>query len=143
MRPHVSTLTFTGGADMLILPKKNPVSYELCNQTVTVYHQIKDEKGKVTGYTRTVHNRAFMDFKKTQNVDKTGSSEVNSFLLIIPGSVQSVFVGDKVYLGIGPDVTDSKGWAALMPSTLAGLEVVRSADPKYWQGQIVHTEAGG
>ena len=48
------------------------------------------------------HTPAFLDFKKTQNVDKTGSKEANSFLLVIPCSEQGVFVGDKVLLGSGP-----------------------------------------
>ena len=127
----------------LILPKKNPVSYELCNQTVTVYHQVKNEKGVITGYTQAVHTHAFLDFKKTQNVDKTGSKEVNSFLLVIPGDKQSVFTGDKVMLGVGPIVNDAESWSNLIPTKVPGLCVVRSADPKFWRGRMVHTEAGG
>lgn len=65
---------------MPILRRTNPLNYALCNQTVTVYHQ--DPKTKVV--TRTVYNHAFLEFKKTQNVDKTGSTESNSFLLVIP-----------------------------------------------------------
>ena len=64
---------------------KCPVNYDLCNQTVTVYHQSGSD-----AYTRKVFTNAFLDFKKTQNVDKTGSSETNSFLLVIPGSTVPV-----------------------------------------------------
>lgn len=46
-----------------------PVDYRLCNQTVTVYHRDGDK------VTRTVHDKAFLDYKKTENVDKTGSKE--------------------------------------------------------------------
>lgn len=115
-----------------------PVDYRLCNQTVTVYHKDGD------AYTRKViAHGAFLDFKKTQSVDKTGSMEANSFLLVIPGDTQAVFVGDKVILGEGPEISDSKAWAAFIPAKVPGLVVVSYADPKYWNGKLVHTEAGG
>ena len=114
-----------------------PVDYRLCNQTVTVYHNGGDT------YTRTVYEQAFLDFKKTQSVDKTGSKEANSFLLVIPGDTQAVFVGDKVMMGAGPEITTRDEWASFIPSKVPGLVVVSYADPKYWNGQIIHTEAGG
>ena len=67
---------------MIVVKIKNracPLDYMMCNQTVTVYHKDGDS------YIRTVHENAFLDFKKTQSVDKTGSQEANSFLLVIPG----------------------------------------------------------
>ena len=115
-----------------------PVDYSLCNQTVTVYHR----SGQDT-YTRKVFTNAFLDFKKTQNVDKTGSSEVNRFLLIIPGADAPVAVGDKVLLGEGPEVNTQAEWSALIPVEVPGLVVIKYVDPKYWNGSVVHTEAGG
>ena len=114
-----------------------PVNYSLCNQTVTVYHKDGDK------YTRTVHDRAFLDFRKTLTTDKTGSKESNSFLLVIPGAVQPVFVDDKVLLGEGPIIDSREAWAAFVPAKVPGLVVVSYVDPKYWNGQLVHTEAGG
>ena len=115
-----------------------PVDYSrLCRQTVTVYHQ-EGEK-----YLRTVYDKAFLDYKKTVTVDKTGSKEANSFLLVIPGSTQTVFAYDKVFDGIGPEIPDRKAWEAFRPTSVPGLVVVSYADPKKWNGQIVHTEAGG
>ncbi len=114
-----------------------PIDYRLCNQTVTVYHPDGDK------YVRKVYDKAFLDFRKTQTVDKTGSKEANSFLLIIPGATQAVFVGDKVLLGKGSEITDRVAWAACIPSKVPGLVVVSYADPKYWNGKLVHTEAGG
>lgn len=114
-----------------------PVDYRMCTQTVTVYHKDGDK------YTRTVHERAFLDYKKTQTVDRTGSKEANSFTLVIPGNSQTVFVGDKVYDGIGPEIADREAWAAFIPAKVPGLVVVSYADPKKWNGNIVHTEAGG
>ena len=123
---------------MLSVRPHPPVDYSKCDQTVTVYHW----DGK-QDYTRTVFRRAFLDFKKTQNTDKTGSREVNSFLLVIPCDSQPVFVGDKVLLGEGPEAATREDWAALIPSKVPGLVVVQYVDPKYWQGKMVHVEAGG
>ena len=114
-----------------------PVDYRMCNQTVTVY---RAEAGK---YTRTVYKRAFLEFRKTQTVEKTGSKEANSFLLVIPGSKQAVFIGDRVLLGDGPEITSREEWSAFIPSKVSGLVVVTYVDPKYWNSEIVHTEAGG
>lgn len=122
---------------MLMLRPTCPVDYRMCTQTVTVYHKNGNE------YIRTVHKRAFLDHKKTQTVDKTGSKEANAFLLVIPGAVQSVFVGDKVYDGVGPEIADRDAWLNFIPVNVPGLVVVSYADPKKWNGQIVHTEAGG
>lgn len=122
---------------MLIRRTSCPINYQMCQQTVTVYHKNGDI------YTRTVHDRAFLDFRKNQTVDKTGSKETNSFLLVIPCDHQTVFVGDKVLLGTGPEVATREAWAALIPSTTPGLVVVKYVDPKYWGTQMVHVEAGG
>lgn len=119
---------------MLMRKNTNPVDYRLCKQTVTVYHKDGDT------YTRTVYKKAFLDFRKNQTVDKTGSKESNSFLLVIPCDSQTVFVGDKVMLGEGPEISS---WAALVPATTPNLVVVKYVDPKYWGTQMVHVEAGG
>ena len=122
---------------MLSVRRNCPIDYRLCNQTVTVYHR---DGG---AYTRKVYENAFLDFKKTENVDKTGGHETNSFLLVIPGSKQTVFVGDKVQIGIGAEITTRETWSELVPTKVPGLVVVEYVDPKYWNGKIVHTEAGG
>ena len=122
---------------MLCVRPHPPVDYSKCNQTVTVYHTDN------ATYAKHVFTRAFLDFKKTQNVDKTGSSEVNSFLLVIPCDSQPVFVGDKVLLGEGPDVTTAAEWREFIPAKVPGLVTVKYVDPKCWQGRMVHVEAGG
>ncbi|MCI5561776.1 MAG: hypothetical protein MR393_01355 [Intestinimonas massiliensis] len=122
---------------MLCVRSRPPVDYSKCNQTVTIYH---NEGGT---YTRTVHRKAFLDFKKTENTDKTGSRESNSFLLVIPCDSQPVFVEDKVLLGEGPEVTTREAWADLIPSKMPNLVVAKYVDPKYWNGKLVHVEAGG
>lgn len=118
---------------------KNPAApdYRLCNMTVTVFHR-QDET-----YSKQVFYNAFLDFKKTQNTDKTGQSEVNSFLLVMPCEKQTVFVGDKVVLGEWEDITSPGQWAAFIPSKVQGLVVVRYVDVKYCGGRLTHIEAGG
>lgn len=123
---------------MLFLRNTNPINYDLlCKQTVTVYRKEGEE------YIRKVYDKAFLDYKKTQTVDKTGSKDANSFLLVIPGSTQAVFTGDRVILGVGPEITNREDWASFIPSKVNGLVVVSYVDPKYWNGELVHTEAGG
>lgn len=138
MRLPDGILTSTGGDCVLFMRKANPINYDLlCRQTVTVYRK-EDDK-----YTRTVHTKAFLDFKKTQSVDKVGSTETNSFLLVIPGASQTVFIDDKVLLGEGPEISTREEWAKFIPANVAGLVVVKYVDPKYWGEKMVHTEAGG
>lgn len=114
-----------------------PVSYEKCNQTVTVYHKDGEQ------YARTVFENAFLDHKVVQSVDKTGSSTANTFLLVIPCAEQVVFQGDKVLLGVGDEINTREEWAAFIPAKVSGLSVVRYVDCKYWQGKMCHLEAGG
>ena len=124
---------------MLSVRPRPPADYAKCNQTVTIYHQ---EAPGV--YTRTVIERgAFLDFKKTQNMDKIGSHEVNSFLLVVPCAESCVSVGDKVLLGKGPEISTREEWAAFIPAKVPGLVVVKYVDPKFWNGKMVHVEAGG
>lgn len=122
---------------MLMRKDTCPVDYRMCRQTVTVYHKDGDI------YTRTVHDRAFLDFRKNQTVDKTGSKESNAFLLVIPCSEQVVFVGDKVMLGEGPQISNREEWATFIPAKVPGLVVVSYVDQKYWGAEMVHVEAGG
>lgn len=124
---------------MLRVKPHPPLDYSKCNQTVTIYHQTAPGS-----YTRTVVERgAFLDFKKTRNMDKIGSHEGNSFLLVAPCSAQCVFVGDKVLLGEGPEITTREAWASFIPAKVPGLVVVQYVAPKYWNGKMVHVEAGG
>ena len=119
--------------------RDGPVDYSLCDQTVTIYHW----DGADTVTRRVVEKGAFLDFKKVQDVSKTGSREVNGFLLVIPCSEDLVAIGDKVLLGEGPEIVGRSGWAGFIPSKVPGLVVVKWVDPKYWKGRMVHVEAGG
>lgn len=120
---------------MLVLRSRPPVSYELCNQTVTIYHT----DGK--NYSKKVIKNAFFDCQKSGTIGKDGRRESNGFTLIIQGP-PCVSVGDKIMAGEGPDCTTREEWAALIPARVAGLVVVQYVSPKYWHGEIIHTEAG-
>lgn len=121
---------------MLCLRQNKSPSYDKCNQTVTVYHQNADKT-----IIRTVYEKnSFLDFRKNENVEKIGSTEVNSFLLVIHSSTTTLYNQDKVFLGVGPEAID---WASFIPTKVAGLVVIKYVDPKYWQGTQCHVEAGG
>lgn len=119
--------------------REAPVDYSLCNQTVTLYHW----DGGDTVTRRVIEEGAFLDFKKVQSVSKLGNAEKNGFLLVIPCSEVPVAVGDKVFHGVGPEITTAAEWRKFHPSAVTGLVVVEYVDQKYWNGQIVHVEAGG
>lgn len=119
--------------------RDGPLDYRLCNQTVTLYHW----EGGDDITRRVIEKGAFLDFKKVQDVSKTGSTEVNSFLLVIPCSESPVDVGDKVFHGAGPELTTLEEWRSFIPARIPGLVVVKYVDPKYWKGRMVHVEAGG
>lgn len=120
----------------MVINRRAPVDYSLCNQTVTIYHR----DGNL--YTSAVHHRAFFEFKKTEDVNKIGSHEKTGFLLVIPGDKQAVFAGDKIFLGEGKEVSTPEAWAAMNPVEVPNLAVVSYATPKFWNGAIIHTEAG-
>ena len=114
--------------------------YELCNDTVSVYHF---EDGEVT---KSVYERAYFDSKKTENVERTGSNDVSGFLIVIPGDEKACEVGDKVMLGEGvavPQTDAASWWRSFIPSKVENLVVVRNVDAKRFGGRIVHTEASG
>ena len=121
--------------------KRDPVDYSKCNQFVTIYHQ---DAGNVT---KTHVPFAFFDFRKNELVNRTGQTESNTFLLVIPKgknglSEQPVFNGDKVILGELGDITLEQ-WRELIPAKVPNMAVVKYVDPKYWQGEVIHWEAGG
>lgn len=119
--------------------RKAPLNYALCNQTVTVYRASLDGEFSCT---KTVYYNAFLDFKKVVSVNKTGSKEANSFLLVIRGNAD-LKPKDKVLLGVGEDIPNREEWARFIPSNRADLVVIETVDPKYYNGEICHVEAMG
>ncbi|MBQ0165384.1 MAG: hypothetical protein KBS75_09350 [Bacteroidales bacterium] len=126
---------------MLRRKRQPPVDYSKANQLVSIYHNANGTFSKTSLL-------AFFDFRKNQNINKTGSTETNGFLLVIPAMnvgdvIPPVHVGDKVVLGQGPTITSAADWAAFIPSKVENMAVVRYVDPKYWEGAVAHWEAGG
>lgn len=109
---------------------RNPIHYGLCRQTVTVYHR----EGEIVR--RTVIPNAFLELRRKRSLDRQGSRDSFGFLLVIPGEAQSVFVGDKILHGTGPEI-DRAGW-----NSFTDCCVAQWAEQKFWEGRPVHTEAG-
>ena len=151
---------------MLRVRRAPPVDYSLCDQVVTLYHADFGADGKGFACARVVFAGAFLDFKKAQTVDKTGSREANGFLLVLPSGWSgrptwmppeefdaleeagragrfTLTPGDKVLLGQGPKVATREAWAALRPAGASGVVVIKDVDPKYWRGSVCHVEGGG
>ena len=124
---------------MVRIKRRALVDYRLCDQTVTIYHW----DGKDAYTRRVIEKGVFLDFRKTKDISKTGSTEVNGFLLVIPCDTIPVSVGDKVLHGEGPEVNTQEAWAEFIPAKVRGLAVVKYVDPKYWKDRLVHVEAGG
>lgn len=105
-----------------------PLDYSLCCQTVTVYHRAD---GAVR---RQVLEGCHLE---VQTLEEQGVA--GKFLLIVPGQTQTVFPGDRIMPGQGPETLS---WRELVPGAVEGLLEAAYAKPCYWQGQLCHTEAG-
>lgn len=110
-----------------------PLDYSLCNSTVTVYRKTAE------GICRQVVEGCYLENRCEQRSELSGTRQESPFLLIMPGSCQRVFPGDRILEGIGPQVID---WESFIPVTVPGLYQAQYAMPCYWEGQICHVEAG-
>ncbi len=111
-----------------------PLDYSLCNQTVTLYRL---ENGKVT---RQVLENVWYQWRVEQVTDALGTRQETKFSLILPGR-HHLLPGDRVYDGIGPQIT-ARQWPEFLPVCVTGLSQVQYVKPCYWQNQICHIEAG-
>lgn len=111
------------------------MDYPLCHQTVTLY---RIGNG---GVTRQVINGCYYEKSRVLEVRDLGLQQETKFLLILPGQLQQVFVGDKVYFGIGPEIKVEQ-WARFSSATDAKVGEVAYATPYFRNGRLCHTEAG-
>ena len=111
----------------------NPLDYSLCSQTVTVY------RSSGTEVMRTVAENCCLSRQTSTPQAGYGKSMEKKFLLIIPGNTCPLQPGDRIYDGIGPTAVD---WATFLPATVPELLEVSFAKPCYWDGELVHWEAG-
>lgn len=111
------------------------MSCPLCDRTVTVYRY--DGKQVL----RQVVEGCWYEYADHLLPEGLGSRLERKFLLILPGEPQRVFPGDRIYDGIGPEIT-AEQWAAFLPVNVPGLSQAEYAKPWYKEGVLVHTEAG-
>ena len=116
-----------------MLTRRNniPLDYSLCVMTVTVYHR--------EGLTRHVIPNAHYEFTSSRAIESGMETLDRGFLLVIPGTAD-IRCGDKVVLGIGPEI---QGWAQLNVPGVDTLGVVATVKPRYFRGKLCHTEARG
>lgn len=111
-----------------------PLDYSLCSQTVTLYRLLDQQVER-----RVVEN-AYYSYQRSQHADVSGMQRQTLFTLIIPGQ-PDLQLGDRVYDGIGPDISFNQ-WAGFIPACVDGLSQVQYVRPYFWQGRVCHTEAG-
>ena len=112
-----------------------PTDYPFCTQTVTVYRKTEN------GIHRQEISNVFLQIQENTRFSQLGRQLERKFLLIQPGEHQLVFAGDRIYAGIGPEVT-VRQWPSFLPEQVEGLVVAEYATAYYWQDRFCHTEAG-
>lgn len=111
------------------------LDYRFCDRTVTVYRL---ENGVVQ---RQVMEGCYYFWETRQASDTTGTRQDTKFLLIMPGACQRVFVGDRIFDGVGPQVT-AEDWPRFVPALNPGLGQVAYTRCCWWDGCVSHVEAG-
>ena len=109
--------------------------YPLCDRTVTVYRC----DGKQVQHQ--VVEGCWYEYSDHLLPDGLGNRLERKFLLILPGAPQRVFPGDRIYPGVGPEITPAQ-WSSFLPVNVPGLMQAEYAKPWYVDGKLVHTEAG-
>lgn len=112
-----------------------PIDYSVCRDTVTVYRLQEDK------VLRQVVESCFITWEEKFVTDATGTRMGRNFLLILPGDRNEVCLGDRVFDGIGPEIT-AQQWSAFIPACVPGLGQVNFVKPCRWEGEICHIEAG-
>ena len=108
------------------------MDYSLCDETVTVYRKTEE------GILRWVKESTRLIRQIATPAESYGKSMDKKFLLIIPGDFP-LQTGDRIFAGIGPEVTD---WERFLPAAVEELYEISFVKPCYWDGEPVHWEAG-
>jgi len=111
----------------------SPLDYSLCDQTVTVYRRNGE------GIARYVVECCYFSRQTATSTEHYGKSRLKPFLLIIPGDAMPLQPGDRIFAGIGPEKVD---WQAFVPAAVPELYEVSFAKPCFWEGAVIHWEAG-
>lgn len=108
------------------------MDYSLCDETVTVYRRTGEE------IHRQVVENARLIRQVSSPTESYGKSMEKKFLLIIPGDFP-LQPGDRVFAGIGPE---NPVWTSFVPAAVTKLYEIGFVKPCYWEGEVVHWEAG-
>lgn len=112
-----------------------PMDYSLCDQTVTIYRR------QLNTINRQVVEGCHYSWKEVQTEDVMGIRRQRLCLLILPADAADIQIGDRVYDGIGPQIS-AAGWYTFLPVTVEGLSEINYVSPCYWEGTLCHIEAG-
>lgn len=107
----------------------------LFDKTVTVYRLTE------TGVARQELDNCFFVWEDRLQEDEIGEHTYRKFRLIVPGPEQQVFTGCRVLPGIGPAV-NTQQWKTFIPAKVENLCEAAYVCPRYFGGQLCHTEAG-
>jgi len=108
------------------------MEYPLCDQVVTVYRRRADT------VLRQVLEGCYLDVQVT--AVPGDDRQQRKFLLVVPGSVQRVFPGDRLVPGEGPQVT-AGDWDRFLPVFQEDMLIVGTVKRFYWNGELCHVEA--
>ena len=108
------------------------MDYSLCDETVTLYRKTE------TGILRRVVDGVRLIRQIATPAESYGKSMEKKFLLIIPADFP-MQTGERILAGIGPEVTD---WENFLPAAVDDLYEISFVKPCYWDGELVHWEAG-
>ena len=106
-----------------------PAGSGLFEKTVTVYRR---QDGKIF---RQVLEDCYLTCQEHLHREVSGCRRERKFLLIVPGNRQ-ILPGDRIFDGIGPEVT-AEQWTGFIPVKVDGLMEVG-----YVKNYPGHTEAG-
>lgn len=112
-----------------------PIDYSMCADTVTIYRLRGDQ------VIRQAVRNCLITWEEKSVTDAAGTRMGRNFLLILPGNSHSIYLGDRVYDGIGPEIT-AQQWHTFIPACVPGLGQVNFVKPCRWEGEICHIEAG-
>ena len=130
---------------------RSPI-YDLCRQTVTVYHACYNP----FRVTRCVIHGAYFERKTVQTVDKSGGKSCDEFLLVIPNKnarraapalfngIPGVYVlecGDRIVEGVGEEITTREQWGSFVPANRPGVVTVDWVRDMGCRNVLYHVEA--
>ena len=112
-----------------------PIDYSMCRDTVTIYRLQGDQ------VVRKVARNCFVTWEEKSVTDQSGTRMGRNFLLILPGEKQDIRLGDRVFQGVGPEITKDQ-WHSFIPAGVSGLGQVNFVKRCCWDGKVCHVEAG-